>query len=353
MGDNGAGVPQPPPPREGRNNGYKVGNDYIGSTFGRIFDMYKPKRDDTAHNINEKYAHMQDAIKRDLDGQLDKMFVILRKRDNKIHNMVEKLKDKFIDNPAAGDDKIMLTNRKVSEIKRSFATLTDQLSTDITTLVTVPDTVRQNYNTFRGTYNTDASIQFLKPTLVQNPANNLLTDDIQLQNMDDVNMYGLTNQIYATTADDRRIDRDGNLDLTDPEQKSLVTNRLKNCYILEHLYLKKHGELMNVFAFSLNMYEKYMIALNLLLFLIKYLVKYNADVDIKPGTYDSDCKIKIPKKVITNISDLLKDQKQIQETLKRINKNANINKVVELRTTLGIDLPTSLENNEPPATNPS
>lgn len=362
MGDNGAGAPPPPrmPMADGRGRGrvpvgYKVQNDMIGATFGRIFDTNRPKPYMTADEINRSYGKMQKEIIVELDNQLDKMFVILRQRNNKIHDMVENLKNNFIDNPESNSNKITLTNEKVKKVRRDLTNLTVEIDKDIKALVTVPDNVKRDYNIFKGTYKGEsiAGLNFLDPRIAPNRDNRLLVDGIKIGNMDD-RAVAIDPNSYAKREDGYPVDDAGNLDITNPAHKNILETRLKNCYILEHLYLKKHGELMNVFAFSLNMYEKYMIALNLLMFLIKYLVKYNANVDVKQGTYDTDCKIKIPKKVITNIGALIDDQKKVQDTLKKISKHNEISRADLMRRDIGgeVQLDTSLGANEPAATDP-
>ena len=110
-----------------------------------------------------------------------------------------------------------------------------------------------------------------------------------------------------------------------------VENRLLNCQKLEYYYLKKHDEVVKLFTFILNLFDKYKYQGELLLFLLKYLVKRpirpGADPNRpgsspspgpgsspSPGQQDKPT-IRIPKAIITNISKLIKDQDKIQEVI--------------------------------------
>jgi hypothetical protein len=70
-----------------------------------------------------------------------------------------------------------------------------------------------------------------------------------------------------------------NFNLTDPkpynEDETNINNinlRLQNCQNLELLYLKKHKELMQTFAFTLNLFDKYKYAIRLLVYILQNIV---------------------------------------------------------------------------------
>jgi len=92
-----------------------------------------------------------------------------------------------------------------------------------------------------------------------------------------------------------------------------VTNRLKNCQNLEFLYLKKHDEIMKIFAFTMNLFDKYKYAIKVILFLLKHLVY--KDPAGPPG---EPPKINVPLEIIPNIKKLLIDQKLVQEVINKM-----------------------------------
>ena len=100
-----------------------------------------------------------------------------------------------------------------------------------------------------------------------------------------------------------------------------LQNRLLNCQKLEFYYLKKHDEVIKIFTFLLNLFDKYKYQGELLLFLLKYLVT-------KPDKPDRPYKsptIKIPKSIILNIKKLIKDQDKIQEVINKMSTDINSN----------------------------
>ena len=128
------------------------------------------------------------------------------------------------------------------------------------------------------------------------------------------NKFSGTDNIKITIKEDGTINND-----------SILMTRLKNCQNLEFLYLKKHDEIMKVFAFTINLFDKYKYAVKVMLYLLKHLVKkdYMPDNLGKPVPVPGETKyintptpmplqIKLPKTIIKNISKLLEDQKIIQ-----------------------------------------
>jgi hypothetical protein len=111
--------------------------------------------------------------------------------------------------------------------------------------------------------------------------------------------------------------REGDFDLSDEGNRNLLQSRLINCQYLEILYLTKHEELMKIFAFTLNLYDKYTYAIKILLFVLKNLLEPVAppgcpEPPHQPGDRPT---IRLPKALITNIKQLLKDQKQVQNVI--------------------------------------
>ena len=95
----------------------------------------------------------------------------------------------------------------------------------------------------------------------------------------------------------------------------MVENRLLNCQKLEYYYLKKHDEVVRLFTFILNLFDKYKYQGELLLFLLKFLVKRPIDQPNRPG---KERTIRIPRAIITNISKLIKDQDSIQKVINKM-----------------------------------
>jgi len=125
------------------------------------------------------------------------------------------------------------------------------------------------------------------------------------------------------------------LNLSNAPDLQRVTNRLKNCQTLEYLYLKKHDELFKVFAFTLNLFDKYKYAIKLILFLLKHLVNKNirpippAQVIHVPGHVINNpappIMIDLPETIIPNIGKLVRDQKSIQDVITNMQTELNNN----------------------------
>jgi len=110
-----------------------------------------------------------------------------------------------------------------------------------------------------------------------------------------------------------------------------IQRRLKNCQNLEFLYLKKHDEIMKIFAFTINLFDKYKYAIKVMLFLLKHLV-YKDEPYIPVPTPIStvplgsvsgssppiEPKIKLPLTIIKNIKKLLRDQQTVQLVINKM-----------------------------------
>jgi len=126
--------------------------------------------------------------------------------------------------------------------------------------------------------------------------------------------YGYTN--HAT-------EKDVNRNLTKEE----IETRLKNCYDLEVLYLTKHQELMQIFLFTVNLFERYKYAIKVILYLLKHLA-YGRDEDtmgddpsiVYPPIQDDVITLDVPKAVIQDITLLLKDQKKVRDIIKQMDQ---------------------------------
>jgi hypothetical protein len=119
--------------------------------------------------------------------------------------------------------------------------------------------------------------------------------------------------------------------ITDPPNPGQVQKRLDNCYTLELLYMKKHEEILKLFAFILNLFDKYKYAIKLILYLLKSLVYRptdckgcgtgiagtgtGADVPIVPTV---PINVRLPKPLITQIGLMVADQEKIQSVVDNI-----------------------------------
>ena len=116
-----------------------------------------------------------------------------------------------------------------------------------------------------------------------------------------------------------------NVNITnDLNTQTKLTERLKNCTELEKLYLKKHAEIIKIFGFVVNLFDKYKYAIKVILFLLKNLVRAeqgNVQPNSIPGqNIPGSVNVNLPKPLITNINLLLKDQANIQTIIDGMEK---------------------------------
>jgi len=113
-----------------------------------------------------------------------------------------------------------------------------------------------------------------------------------------------------------------NRGITQSNDAAEINRRLLNCQNLEFLYLKKHDEIMKIFEFTINLFDKYKYAIKVILFLLKNLV-YK-----EPGTGTTPT-IDLPLPIISNIKKLVEDQNKVQGIIDNmktsLDKNDNKN----------------------------
>ena len=158
-------------------------------------------------------------------------------------------------------------------------------------------------------------------------SNNDRQPDGQLPGIDKVktfarqdNMKNLDTPINESTKDSyiENLGPNGyRLETLNNEGIKKVEDRLLNCQKLEYHYLRKHDEVVRLFTFILNLFDKYKYQGEILLFLLKYLVKRPGDSPDRPEQ-PIDKSIRIPRSIITNISKLIKDQESIQEVINKM-----------------------------------
>ena len=103
------------------------------------------------------------------------------------------------------------------------------------------------------------------------------------------------------------------------DNKDEIEQRLRNCQNLEFLYLKKHDEIMKIFSFTINLFDKYKYAIKVILFLLKNLVYKDKDT----GT---SLKIDLPLPIIGNIKKLVDDQTKVQGIIDDMKNTIDSNK---------------------------
>jgi len=97
-----------------------------------------------------------------------------------------------------------------------------------------------------------------------------------------------------------------------------INTRLEACVNLEYLYLNKHQEIINIFSFVLQLFDKYKYAIKVILYLLKNLVRVpgkNAQFPIDPS---NPLTINLPKPIIKNIFTLVNDQNKIQDVVNQM-----------------------------------
>ena len=70
-----------------------------------------------------------------------------------------------------------------------------------------------------------------------------------------------------------------NLNIKMPSHLNALYNRLEKCTLFERNYLVKHEELMTTFAFTVNLYDSFVYAITIILFLLKNLEPYTKSGD--------------------------------------------------------------------------
>jgi len=130
--------------------------------------------------------------------------------------------------------------------------------------------------------------------------------------------FNMNNNVVKTEFG-KYFEKNGDRQEVDPTE---IENRLYNCQSLEYLYLKKHDEVITIFTFVLNLFDKYKYQGELLLYLLKYLVYPPKSVITPPRPGPGNkvpctgpVSVRIPKPIIINIQKLIKDQDKIQKII--------------------------------------
>ena len=165
--------------------------------------------------------------------------------------------------------------------------------------------INQRLENLMETINIDKRNIDLNTNVIQVQGRNINVNDVDIANannfgtLDSPHINVIQNQdpYYGPESDFNRI---------------AIEKRLKNCQNLEFLYLKKHDEIIKIFEFTINLFDKYKYAIKVILFLLKHLVYKD------PSTPGDTEKINIPIPIIPDIKKLLIDQKKIQEVINKM-----------------------------------
>lgn len=251
--------------------------------------------------INENIKN----IIKQIQSKLGRTNQVRREEAKKIIKKLDEIQDSI--------NKLAINQANTVKVERNAATNIFEATPD--------GTYRNKASTddARYTDTTGANINdFIKQAdYVDNAGNIALTHNAQSINIENIDDETAQTLPTIKQYDELKLDTDG---------LAKLNLRLQNCQYLEILYLVKHEELMKTFAFLLNLYEKYQYAINLLLFILKNLLDHKCPEPewYEPEEYEQP-KIKLPKVLISNIKNLLKDQKQVQ------------NIVAEMKTKLDTD----------------
>ena len=124
-----------------------------------------------------------------------------------------------------------------------------------------------------------------------------------------------------------------------------INNRLEACVNLEYLYLKKHEEIINIFSFVLQLFEKYKYAIKVILYLLKNLVRV-------PSQTSNPLTINLPKPIIKNIFTLVKDQYKIENIvnkMKNVVNDTDISNNEDMKDIDNTTINTNLKNKTTPS----
>ena len=194
------------------------------------------------------------------------------------------------------------SNRNAKSITDMLNALETQIRADING---IGDTTNQTqileFNNNRYTA-TDHNLKFHTDVINHNSVNIDTLDSLDTNIMFDNNIRTNILNVNAQNGQDVNFD-----------SQELQT-RLLNCQNLEFLYLKKHDELMKVFAFIMNLFDKYKYAIKIILFLLKNLV----NKDPPDGTPPNVPRVKLPITIIKNIKKLVQDQETIQGVVNKM-----------------------------------
>jgi hypothetical protein len=237
-------------------------------------------------------------------------------KEQKINNQLLQIISKGIDNIVI-DLKTKLgtdfesTNTKASDIKQILDDLKNRIDIGITTIGTsennILDARQINFDINSNSWNVsndseNPGFYSMRHGAKENDIN--VAPTYKFANLDTNHQNVIPNQ-------------DNFFKERETDNKAEIENRLRNCQNLEFLYLKKHDEIMKIFAFTVNLFDKYKYAIKVILFLLKNLVYKDPITGTSTGT---SVKIDLPLPIISNIKKLVDDQNSVQGIINDMKK---------------------------------
>lgn len=110
---------------------------------------------------------------------------------------------------------------------------------------------------------------------------NVLRQNLTRHNKDDMTLLQLKNKLSPAI---NGFEMDGFIDTNSVTDHNTVQGRLDECTLLELLYLKKHDELISSFTLNQILYQEYLIAKNLIFYILKNLVLEDGQESVVPAT---------------------------------------------------------------------
>lgn len=265
--------------------------------------------DDPNFPINKIERYMdgrQDLLGRYDYGNKDKKQILnselLQIISTGINNIVDQLKIKLGDN-------FTESNQSAKAIGDRLNILKNVIDIDIRNDLSSPDEQIISINP-DNKYEVVVGDGFLRPPLV---------DETQI-NVNEIesaqNFNKLMDPHQTILKGNRQTRLYGTEENVDQPTLDRIENKLKNCQNLEFLYLKKHDEIMKIFSFTINLFDKYKYAIKIVLLLLKSLVY--KDPEREPPPIPFNLKVKVPIDIIPNIRKLVIDQKKIQSVIDKM-----------------------------------
>uniref|UniRef100_A0A6C0EX63 Uncharacterized protein n=1 Tax=viral metagenome TaxID=1070528 RepID=A0A6C0EX63_9ZZZZ len=208
-------------------------------------------------------------------------------------------------------------NNSTYDIKELLNSIGLYVNSEATTLLKQNDDPNVvNFTLEDNKYKVPTNINYFNPI---NPDKQFSKPEPEL--IKDFNLTSNFSPIHSTY-DSNYFHENNETDISTPAGLDEVKKRLDNCQNLEFLYLRKHSEIMKIFAFTINLFDKYKYAIKVILFLLKYLLPntkfgekiVNVDEEEGEGNRDKQVPInvKLPEPIIKNIKAMLDDEQKIQ-----------------------------------------
>ena len=249
----------------------------------------------TYMNTQEAVLGRYDAQDRNQVLNQELLQIISRGINDIVYTLKLKLGNNFTDSNQSATD----IKRRLDDLKKEIdADIQRDLAPDLNSISINPN---NNYEVITGN-------GYLRPLAGQPQI-----DVEQIDIPDDYMFHRLTDIHRSVLKENRQNSLYGE---ENAFNKDVIENRLRNCQNLEFLYLKKHDEIMKIFAFTINLFDKYKYAIKIVLLLLKSLVY--KDPQNGPPPPPGTSRVRIPITIIPNIKNLLIDQKNIQGVINKM-----------------------------------